>query len=372
MKVTFPHMGNLHIVGKALFEYLGIDVVVPPPITKRTLTLGMQHSPEFACLPLKINMGNFIEAAELGADTIVMAGGVGPCRFGYYAQVQREILKDLGYQYEIIVVEPPDTHFFELIQKIKYLSQNRSWWQIAKAIRFAWLKARAVDIVEQKVQQVRARELHKGDADLLYQQALREINRAKNQKELCQIQQAAEQELETIVQEKKLSVLKIAIVGEIYTILEPYVNQQIERHLGRLGVEVNRSIYLSEWVNDHLFMGLARIRSSKDAVKLAPPYLRHFVGGHGQETVGSTVKYAQEGYHGVIQLAPLTCMPEIVAQSILPVVSDREGIPVMTIYFDEQTGEAGMVTRLEAFADMLARKKELGKGDFESESIFRH
>ena len=30
----------------------------------------------------------------MGADTILMAGGCGPCRFGYYSQLHREILRD--------------------------------------------------------------------------------------------------------------------------------------------------------------------------------------------------------------------------------------------------------------------------------------
>jgi predicted nucleotide-binding protein (sugar kinase/HSP70/actin superfamily) len=366
MKATFPHMGNLYIVLKALFNYLDVDIVPPPPITKKTLSLGIRHSPEFACLPLKINIGNFIEAAQLGADTIVMSGGVGPCRFGYFAQVQREILKDLGYKYEVIVLEPPYTHFSELIQKIRYLVPEKSWWQMGKAVKFAWSKARALDIVEQKVQQVRAREYQKGNADIVYRYAIKEIDNAQNIKEIIKTQAKILKELDNISVDKKKYVLKIALVGEIYTVLEPYTTHNIEYHLGALGVEVNRSIYLSEWINNHLLFGLARIRSNKKSIKLASPYLCHFVGGHGQETVGSAVRYAYEGYDGVIQLAPLTCMPEIVAQSILPVVSEKESIPIMTIYFDEQSGEAGMLTRLEAFIDLLGRKnssriKESGK-----------
>jgi predicted nucleotide-binding protein (sugar kinase/HSP70/actin superfamily) len=74
-------MGFLNVTAKALFESFGLEVVVPPPCTKKTLSLGTKHAPEFACLPLKINIGNYIEAIEMGADTIIMGGGVGPCRF---------------------------------------------------------------------------------------------------------------------------------------------------------------------------------------------------------------------------------------------------------------------------------------------------
>lgn len=356
MKVTFPHMGNLSIVGRGLLEYLGLEVVVPPPITKKTLRLGIEHGHEFACLPLKINLGNFIEAAELGADTIVMTGGVGPCRFGYYAEVEREILEDLGYNYQIIVMEPPDTHFSELMHKIKYLANGKSLLQVAKGINFAWAKAKATDLVEQKVQQVRPREIKQGATDQLYRQILAKIDETHDIKKVLQIQNRGIEELEEIPQDKEKEVLKIAIIGEIYTILEPYVNLHIEEHLGRLGVEVSRSIYLSEWVNEHLFFSLGKMRSGRDTRKLATPYLKHFIGGHGQETVGSAVDYAQLGFQGIIHLAPLTCMPEIVAQSILPLVSKDKSIPIMTIYFDEQSGEAGLLTRLEAFIDLIKRK----------------
>ena len=176
MKVTFAHMGYMYICLKALLKSLGIDVIVPPMPSKKTLTLGTQHSPEFACLPLKINIGNFIEAYELGADTIFMAGGIGPCRFGYYAQVQREILEDLGYNMKMVVLEPPQKHITELLQKIREVTGNRSWFEVVRAIRFAWYKARAVDDVERIVHKVRPRELEQGRADAAMKIAIKNIN----------------------------------------------------------------------------------------------------------------------------------------------------------------------------------------------------
>jgi predicted nucleotide-binding protein (sugar kinase/HSP70/actin superfamily) len=38
-------------------------------------------------------------------------------------------------------------------------------------------------------------------------------------------------------------------------------------------------------------------------------------------------------------------------------VSKEEDIPVMTLVFDEQTGKAGYQTRIEAFIDLVKRKK---------------
>jgi len=357
VKVTFPHMGYLWISLKAMLEYLGVEVQEPPPTTKKTLILGSKHAPEFACLPLKLNLGNFMEAAEIGADTILMAGGCGPCRFGYYAQVEYDILQDLGYKYQLVVVEPPEKHISEFLARIRYITGGRPWWQVINAIRFGYMKARVVDDLEKLAQWRRPREITPGSTDQAFSSALQLIIKAGHPRDIPKAKLQGTHLMNQVQVDERKPVVKIGIVGEIYTLLEPFTNLDVERHLGRMGAEVNRSICLSEWINDHLFMGLIKgTRSSKEARRAAPPYLNHFVGGHGQESVGSTVLYAKQGYDGVIQLLPFTCMPEIVAQSILPGVSADLDIPVLTLVVDEQSGDAGTITRLEAFIDLLNRK----------------
>jgi len=358
VKVTFAHMGYMYICLKALLKSLDIEVIVPPMSSKRTLTLGTQHSPEFACLPLKINLGNFIEAYELGADTVIMAGGIGPCRFGYYAQIQQEILQDLGYNIKMVVLEPPQKHISELLIKIREVTGNRPWSDVVKAIRFAWYKAKAVDEVERVVHRLRPREIELGTVDEVFKKALEWIDEAENKKQLDKAVDKAKYSLGSIPVDNTRTPVRIGIVGEIYVMLEHFVNLDIERQLGRLGVEVERSIYLSEWINDHLFMGLLRVKSSKAARAYAPPYVNHFVGGHGQETIGSTVVFAKAKYDGVIQVQPFTCMPEIIAESILPTVSRDYDIPTFCLIVDEHSGDAGVLTRLEAFVDLLNIKKE--------------
>jgi len=363
LRVTYPHMGHMWICIKGMLEYLGVEVVIPPPSSKKTMQLGVKHGPEFACMPLKLNLGNFMEAAQMGADTVVMAGGCGPCRFGYYAQVEHAILNDLGYRYQLVVLEPPEKHIAELIGKIRYITQNRSWFKVIKGIRLGYLKASAVDHVEQRAYYSRPRELRPGETERALKQALAIIIAAKTPEEMPAALDAALKIMNGVAVDQHRPVVRIGLVGEIFTLLEPFANQEIERKLGKMGVEVDRSIHLSEWINDHLFMGLVKNeRSSKPAKEKGLSYLGHTVGGHGLETVGSTILYAEQGFDGVIQLLPFTCMPEIVAQSILPQVSSDLGIPVMTLIVDEQSGEAGMVTRLEAFVDLLNRKKEIREG----------
>ncbi len=63
------------------------------------------------------------------------------------------------------------------------------------------------------------------------------------------------------------------------------------------------------------------------------------------------------GYDGVIQLAPFSCIPVIVAKSLVSRLSKDYDIPVLTLFIDEHTGTAGVQTRLEAFVDMMEQRR---------------
>ncbi|MDK2814825.1 MAG: hypothetical protein PWP18_738 [Thermoanaerobacter sp.] len=62
-------MGSPYIYEK-LFSLLGHEVVTPPRPSQKTINYGVKYSPEFACFPLKVILGTYLEAIELGADTI--------------------------------------------------------------------------------------------------------------------------------------------------------------------------------------------------------------------------------------------------------------------------------------------------------------
>ncbi len=344
-----------------MLSRLGIALVLPPPTSRKTVELGVRHAPEFACFPLKLNLGNFLEARELGADTILMAGGIGPCRFGYYAEVQREILADLHVPMEMVVLEPPAGDWGAFKAGVRSLIGGRSWWDVLKAIRFAWYKARAIDAVEAEVLYLRPRLFEPQRVEELCREALGRLDASGSRQELDHAVGEFRRTTRGLPR-RSGALLRVGLVGEIFTVLEPYANYDIERHLGLLGVEVTRGIFLSEWINEHLFGGLLRVHGLEHVEELAAPYLNAFVGGHGRETVAATVHFARQHYDGVVQVAPFTCMPEIVAHSVLPAVARDQEIPTLSFYLDEQSGIAGIVTRLEAFVDLMtARRSRRGK-----------
>ncbi|MCG0275015.1 MAG: CoA protein activase [Thermosediminibacteraceae bacterium] len=272
--------------------------------------------------------------------------------------MQREILKDLGYKFNMIVLEPPKGHLLDIMKKVFHITNKKNIKEIYSAAKLAWEKALLLDRLDKMVNSIRPVELMKGETDRVYKQAKQQISMAKTEQELTSVQQQIFKRMSKIKKAKDKVPIKIGLVGEIYTILEPFVNLNIERQLGELGVIVERGIYISEWIRDNLFPSFLNPKEHIELLNLAEPYIRCFVGGHGRESIAQIVKYSKEGFDGVIHLLPLTCMPEIVAKSAVPLVSKDHNIPVMTLVLDEHSAETGVRTRLEAFVDLIRHRKE--------------
>lgn len=356
MLVSFPHMGELSIVLKALFTGLGQEVILPPPTSKRTLELGVKYSPETVCLPFKTTLGNFIEALEQGADTLVTCGGVGPCRLGYYAEVQKGILQKLGYNFEMIIIEPD---FIDILKKLHRVASGLGVQKIYSAFHLAINKMNALDSLQLKVHTTRPYEVTIGESDAFWKLAVDKIDAAKTSLALKDVLYDLERRLDNIKLKPAIRPVRIGIVGEIFVMLEPFINLNLERRLGQMGVEVHKTMYLSDYVNGHLLRKSEYLKLFRHLALLAHPYLGHYVGGHGLKTIAHTVHMGEEDYDGIIHVFPFTCMPEVVAKNILHQVSDDANIPVLSIAFDEQSGEAGLVTRLEAFIDLLRYRRVL-------------
>ena len=354
-KLTYAHAGNSSVAFKALLEGMGNEVVEPVRPNSRTLSIGVSLAPEFACLPLKITLGSYVDAIRRGADTVVATGGVGPCRAGYYTTLQREILANAGLEAEVITFEPLSRGIGRFVRNIGMLNADRlSPLALLSLVRHCWERIKAFDRLERMLHFVRPREARNGDAEREYLDAVRRVGEAGSVRRVREAASEGLAALQAVERDPGVEPVKVGIVGEIYVRIEPAANLDIEKTLGELGAEVQRSIFLTGWTMDNA----VHEGGGLDVKRAAAPYLPEMVGGHGQDSIGHTVIYARERLDGVVQLAPFTCIPEIVAKSILPRVSEDLDMPVISFFLDEQTGEAGVRTRLEAFVDLLKRKRD--------------
>jgi predicted nucleotide-binding protein (sugar kinase/HSP70/actin superfamily) len=341
-------------------EEIGLECIVPPEPNNETLDLGVRYSPEFACIPFKVLMGSYLQVAEMGAEVIITSGGCGPCRAGYYWVMHQKLLEEIGVKTKVIAFEDPMCGIWDFIRKLN-LFRNAGRVSIrhfVRSFKTAWEKIKVIDDLEILSHEVRPYEISKGDTSRALQQSLELLDKAKDSKLVEEARQEGLQILKKVPQDTNRNPLKIGIIGEIYVLLEPSINQYMQQMLGGMGVHAERSIYLSSYARHNTIS-----QGEQDVRQAARPYLNeNCIGGHGVNSIGETVLYARHGYDGVIQLAPFSCIPEIVARSILPRVSQELDIPVMTFFLDEQTSKAGVETRLEAFIDLLEMRREKKRG----------
>ena len=178
----------------------------------------------------------------------------------------------------------------------------------------------------------------------------RQMNRAKK---------LAFAEMDKTQIDPKREVLHVDITGEIYLVCDKFSNQDIVKELGKMGVQTRKSLTVSSFLKDAIIPKMFRKGEThlQRANRLAKPYLMRDIGGDALECV-SDVAYADErGVDGIIHISPFTCMPEIMSQNIFPKMRENYDVPILPLIMDEQTGKAGYITRLEAFADLMRRRK---------------
>lgn len=359
MKLTFPHMGNIYLAIKALCDGLGIEYVIPPKNNKASLEIGSLYSPEEICLPFKLMIGNYIQAIEQGADTIVITGSCGPCRLGEYCEMQMQLLKKLGYNLEFIVIDAPtDIGIKELYKRIKKLtsSGSKNIFYKNKALLDAIKVINLIDEIDATAHLAAGYEISKGECKNMLNRCKKEAALCDNPMDMIKLLKEYKEKINYIPVDINKNPLKIAIIGEIYTVIEPFSNLYIEDKLMDYGVSSQRRLTPSWWLNNTALF-LTKLNSLD--IKLASKnYLPLNIGGHARECIGEAVLSYNEGCDGAIQIFPMGCMPEIVSKSILPSISKDMDFPIMSLVVDEMTGEAGYITRIEAFVDLLERRRD--------------
>ncbi len=371
VKVAFPHMGTVCIAWAAALKKIGVEPFIPPYTSKKTLSLGTKHSPEAICLPYKLILGNFIEAIEGGADYVAMITSPGCCRLGQYGNSIENALVDMGYHARYVELSLYDG-IKGMYNVLKDISGKNDPILFARAINIAIRKMFLLDDLEENLAYYRAREINQGDADKHYAKALQYVKDVEHSRDLKRAKKLAFDEMKKVQIDPKKEVLNVDLTGEIYLVCDSFSNQNITKELGKMGVQVRRSLTVSSFIKDAIIPKAFREGEThlQRAYRMAKPYLMRDIGGDSLECV-SDVAYANErGIDGIIHISPFTCMPEIMSQNIFPAMRENCDIPILPLIMDEQTGKAGYLTRLEAFVDLMRRRKrKLAKAQQNNETI---
>lgn len=130
------------------------------------------------------------------------------------------------------------------------------------------------------------------------------------------------------------------LLGHCYNIYDKFANCGIMEKLDELSIGTVTEASVSQ----------AQREAAVDSLKLAKkPFWEAFV-----RNVGTAVAL-KEKVDGIIYLSSFSCGPDaFISEMLKKYVRD---VPIMILKLDEHRGEAGLETRLEAFADLLERRR---------------
>jgi predicted nucleotide-binding protein (sugar kinase/HSP70/actin superfamily) len=136
--------------------------------------------------------------------------------------------------------------------------------------------------------------------------------------------------------------LRIGILGHPYNLYDSYINQDLLARLAAAGVRV----VTPESVDESLIAA---------QLGLLPKRLFWTL---GKRVIGSAMNFFERpDIDGVIYLTSFGCGPESMVGELVERRARRDGNkPFMKLTIDEHSGEAGLVTRIEAFTDMIKRR----------------
>jgi predicted nucleotide-binding protein (sugar kinase/HSP70/actin superfamily) len=222
-----------------------------------------------------------------------------------------------------------------------------------------WKKMMACETLEQLAMKIRPMELKRGETQKRLTKVFSWVDEAKTPRVLREAIQKGKAFLQEIRQDRARVPFKVAIVGELYTVMDPHINRGVEQKLGELGVEVTRT----SWFSTHILRSLRRNKADQASERIrffeaSKAYLGYDVGAECNVSVGEAILRSKEGYDGVVHLMPFACMPETTASGILTQVGKDWGIPILTLILDEQEIEGRIQTLLEAFVEMLEWKRK--------------
>lgn len=362
----------------AALRSLGIRAELTPTSDARTHELGARYTSGDECFPAKVTIGDFMrvlerEDADPAATVFFLPTADGPCRFGQYSHYLRRILDANGFT-QVEVLSPTSRNAYGGLGTLA-----------RPFVRTAWRMLVAADILQKLLLQHRPYERRTGAADAVFEECLDDVCGAVERGPTApagQLKILHEALVRCRLRFAGLDVLPdpsrplIGVVGEIFCRLNTFSNENAVRRLEQAGAEVWLS-GITEWVWYTVAEQFRKLRLRRRTVSMegAAAWVRSHVQHHDEHillepfqaalkgyeepgvaevveaakpylpvegalgemvlNVGRSIRLAEKGVDGIIDISPFTCMNGIVCEAVYPAVSRQlNGLPIRTLYFD--------------------------------------
>jgi len=308
---------------KTFFEELGAEVVVSPPTTHAMLAEGSARVVADTCLPVKVFLGHVLSLVEkcdcifIPAVRSVESKIYNCSKFLGLPDMTRAVISESPPILEIDIDINRGKR--KLYQAIYQLGRHFTWnpFKVRQASLAAW------------------------QAYLSYRELM--SNHGLTPPEAIErISGTPETEGKALSSHLTSRQGTIALIGHPYLLYDEYINHRL---IHRLEKADNKVLAPEMLTTEEFELAIARL--------VGRAYWTY-----EEEVVGAGGHYLQSGDDGVIGIMAFGCGPDSLMMDMVRRQAARlRATPFMSLTLEEHTAEAGVVTRLEAFTDMIQRKK---------------
>ncbi|MEK7848862.1 MAG: acyl-CoA dehydratase activase-related protein [Chloroflexota bacterium] len=314
---------------RTFFEALGAEVVVSPPTTRTLAAAGASRVVAETCMPVKVFCGHVLALK-------------GQCDYVFVPAIRSMMprvfncSKFLGLPDIVRAACPDGPPVLEV--GIDVNQGRRELYQaIYRLARpFTWNPVRVKEAT------VRALEAHRAYVEQMSQQ-----HQTPPQALAPLLSATPGQEPPASLAERPSSGksrLSLALVGHPYVVYDDFMTHRLIPRLQDMGVDVLTPEMVPEAALDAAITKLDG---------------RSYWTYEG-EVVGAGGYYVDAGADGVVGVLAFGCGPDSLMMDLVKRYAREKGRPFLGLTLDEHTGEAGLLTRLEAFVDMMGRRKRAG------------
>ncbi len=153
-----------------------------------------------------------------------------------------------------------------------------------------------------------------------------------------------EVDIQTPLSRRGESTFRVALIGHPYNLFDIDINKDLPGLIKGLGMEILTSDGVSEAEIDRQVSDLSK----------------EIYWSSGREIVGAVFHFLRERVDGVILATSFKCGIDALLQELIKrrlKIGKENETPFLILSFDEHTGREGLITRLEAFRDLMEEKK---------------
>ncbi len=359
----------------AAFHRHGYNAQVLPAEDKESFEIGRALTRGSECLPTALTIGTFLKTMRTKNDTkkhvFFMGTAQGPCRFGQYCNLHRQILDREGLE-DVAILSP---------------SSINSYQGLDEPLRKELFKAIVIsDIIMKARCKMKPYEKNSGETDKKIDEVCHLISETiKQGGDLCQMLEKSIHNISTTQTNRSSSKPLVGIVGEIYVRNNLFANENVIEAIENFGGEVWITP-LAEW-----FLYISSLRNLKQQHhKLTSPktwktlatwawmqhweqklykaasklledrhepdinrvmdngakYMKINVGGEAMLTIGRTIEFAKQKATMVVNCAPFGCMPGTVTTALFQQLTKELKMPIINMFYD---GRGDQNQRLKVF-----------------------